>query len=154
MNQVLEQGLKIEVLINNAGIYASVPIESFTLNDWHQVIDTNLWGYIHTIQTLLPYFLKQGKGTIVNVSSMGGKVPTPYLVPYCTSKFAVTGLATALQAELHPKGIRVIGIYPNLIRSHLMERALFRGQARSQARMNSLRAPLPSGAPLSEVLPH
>ncbi|WP_017653065.1 SDR family NAD(P)-dependent oxidoreductase [Fortiea contorta] len=123
-----EQYNYIDLLINNAGIFASGPVENFSLSDWHDVIDTNLWGYIHTINAILPHFLQRGSGTIVNVSSIGGKVPTPYLVPYCTSKFAVTGLTEALQTELKPKGIHVCGIYPNLIKSSFMERAVFRGK--------------------------
>ncbi|OUL22172.1 SDR family oxidoreductase [Nostoc sp. 106C] len=118
----------IDVLVNNAGIFASGPVEQFSLSDWHQVIDTNLWGYIHTIDALLPHFLQRGSGTIVNVSSIGGKVPTAYLVPYCTSKFGVTGLTEALQAELKPKNIHVCGIYPNLIKSSFLEKAIFRGK--------------------------
>ena len=124
----LENYADIDVLVNNAGIFASGPVEQFSLNDWHEVIDTNLWGYIHTIHALLPHFLQRGRGTIVNISSIGGKVPTAYMVPYCTSKFAVTGLTETLQAELQPKGIQVCGIYPNLIKSSFMERAVFRGQ--------------------------
>ncbi|SRR5579883_577067 len=58
---------KIDILINNAGIFAFGPVEEFSLNDWQQVINTNLWGYIHTINALLPYFLKQGNGKIVKV---------------------------------------------------------------------------------------
>ncbi|MDZ7957183.1 MAG: SDR family oxidoreductase [Aulosira sp. DedQUE10] len=118
----------IDILVNNAGIYASGPVEQFSLSDWHQVLDTNLWGYIHTIEALLPHFLQRGSGTIVNVSSIGGKVPTPYLVPYCTSKFAVTGLTEALEAELKPKNILVCGIYPNLIKSNFLDKAVFRGK--------------------------
>ncbi|MBR8837531.1 MAG: SDR family oxidoreductase [Stigonema ocellatum SAG 48.90 = DSM 106950] len=118
----------IDVLVNNAGVFASGPVEEFSLSDWHQVIDLNLWGYIHTINALLPHFLQRKTGTIVNISSIAGKVPTPYLVPYCTSKFGVTGLTQALHAELKPKGIHVCGIYPNLIKSSLMERAVFRGK--------------------------
>ncbi|WP_026735443.1 SDR family NAD(P)-dependent oxidoreductase [Fischerella sp. PCC 9605] len=132
VNALIEKALDhygyIDVLVNNAGIYASAPVEEFSLEDWHKVIDTNLWGYIHTINALLPHFLQRGKGTIVNVSSIGGKVPTAYLVPYCTSKFAVTGLTEALHAELKPKRIHVCGIYPNLIKSHFMERAIIRGK--------------------------
>jgi short-subunit dehydrogenase len=127
VQKALETYGEIDVLVNNAGIFASGPVEQFSLDDWHHVIDTNLWGYIHTIHALLPHFLQRGSGTIVNVSSIGGKVPTAYLVPYCTSKFAVTGLTETLQAELQPKGIQVCGIYPNLIKSSLMERAVFRG---------------------------
>jgi len=123
----------IDVLINNAGIYISGPVEKFSLEDWHQTIDLNLWGYIHTIHALLPHFLERRSGTIVNLSSIGGKVPVPYLVPYSTSKFAVTGLTEALHSELKPKGIHVCGIYPSLIKSSFMERAIFRGKDEQDA---------------------
>lgn len=123
----------IDVLINNAGIYLSGPIEQFSLSDWHYAMDTNFWGYVHTIQALLPQFLKRGTGSIVNVGSIGGKVPIPYLTPYCASKYAVTGLTEALQAEVAPKGIQVCGIYPNLIKSNFVERAVFRGTNEQEA---------------------
>ena len=128
VQKALEHYGYIDVLVNNAGIFAEGPVDEFSLSDWHQVIDTNLWGYIHTINALLPHFLHRRTGTIVNLSSIGGKVPTPYLVAYCTSKFAVTGLTESLHAELKPKGIHVCGIYPSLIKSNLMERAIFRGK--------------------------
>ena len=131
VNHLIETALNeyqtIDVLINNAGIYISGPVAQFSLEDWHHTIDTNLWGYIHTIHALLPHLLEKKRGTIVNVNSIGGKVATPYLVPYVTSKYAVTGLTEALQAELEPKGIQVCGIYPNLIKSNFLERAIFRG---------------------------
>ncbi len=92
VQEALENYGYIDVLINNAGIFASGPVEQFSLADWHQIIDTNLWGYIYTINALLPHFLQRRSGTIVNLISIGGKVPTAYLVPYCTSKFGVTGL--------------------------------------------------------------
>jgi short-subunit dehydrogenase len=130
----------IDVLVNNAGIYISGPVDAFSLDDWHQAIDTNLWGYIHTIHAILPHFLQRGSGTLVNISSIGGKVPVPYLVPYTTSKFAVTGLTQALEAELSAKGIQVCGVYPNLIKSDFLERAIFRGQdaADQQARQQQI----------------
>lgn len=133
VQKALEHYGYIDVLINNAGIFASGPVEQFSLSDWHQIIDTNLWGYIYTINALLPHFFQRRSGIIVNVSSIGGKVPTAYIVPYCTSKFGVTGLTEALQSELQPKGIHVCGIYPNLIKSSLMERAIFRGKDEQDA---------------------
>jgi short-subunit dehydrogenase len=128
MQQALEHFGAIDVLVNNAGIYISGPVEEFSLDDWHQAIDTNLWGYIHTIHALLPHFIERRSGTIVNLSSIGGKVPVPYLVPYSTSKFAITGLTQSLRAELSAKGIHVSGIYPSLIKSDFLERAVFRGK--------------------------
>lgn len=140
VHKALEHYDSIDVLVNNAGIYISGPVENFSLDEWHQAIDTNLWGYVHTIQALIPQFLAQGTGTIVNVGSIGGKVPTPYLTPYCASKFAVTGLTQALHSELKPKGIHVCGVYPNLIKSDLMERAIFQGKDEqdTQARRHQL----------------
>ncbi|PSB60209.1 oxidoreductase, partial [filamentous cyanobacterium CCP1] len=82
----------------------------------------------HTVHALLPHWVEQGNGTIVNVSSIGGKVAVPYLTPYTTSKFAVTGFTEALRTELSSKGIHVCGIYPNLIKSSFLERAIFRGE--------------------------
>ncbi len=139
-HKAIEHYGSIDVLVNNAGIYVSGPVEQFSLDDWHLTIDTNLWGYVHAIRALLPHFLERGTGTIVNVSSIGGKVPTPYLTPYCTSKFAITGLTQALHSELQPKGIHVCGIYPNVIKSNFLERAIFRGKDEqdSQARRQQL----------------
>ena len=140
VNKALAEYGSIDVLINNAGIYSSGTVEDFSLEDWHQTIDTNLWGYIHTIHALLPAMIAKGRGTIVNVISIGGKVPIPYLVPYSTSKFALTGLTEAMNSELKPKGIHVCGIYPNVIKSSLMERAIFRGKDEqdAEARRNQL----------------
>lgn len=140
VQKALDRYGSVDVLINNAGIYVSGPVEEFSLEDWHQTVDTNFWGYVHTIQALLPYFLARGSGTIVNLSSIGGKVALPYVTPYCASKFAVTGLTKSLHAELSPRGIQVCGIYPNLIKSNFSERAIFRGRNAqdAQARRDQL----------------
>lgn len=119
---------QIDVLVNDASIYYMGSVEQASLHDWQQVLQTNLWGYIHTIHALLPHFLEHKSGTIVNVSSIGGLDPIPYQVPYTTSKYAITGLTKSLRAELVPKGIHVCGIYPSFIRTQLYERALFRGK--------------------------
>ena len=132
VNNLVEKAIAhfghIDVLINNAGIFTLGPVEEFLLSDWQEVIDTNVWGYIHTIHALLPHFLERHTGTIINVSSIGGIVPIPYQIPYTTSKYAITGLTKSLHAELSPKGIQVCGIYPNFISTRLTERAIFRGK--------------------------
>lgn len=131
---------QIDLLVNNASIYYMGPQEQAALDDWQQVLQTNLWGYIHTIHYLLPHFLERGGGTIVNVSSIGGLDPIPYQVPYTTSKYAVTGLTKSLRSELAPKGIDVCGIYPSFIRTQLYERALFRGKDAENRRQLVYRA--------------
>lgn len=132
VNTLVERALaaygQIDVLVNNAGICSSGSIEKTSLEDWHKVIDVNLWGYVHTIQALLPQFLAQGAGTIVNVGSFGGKVPLPYMTAYCTSKYAITGLTETLRLELEPKGIQVCGVHPSVTNSAFLERSIFSGQ--------------------------
>lgn len=119
---------QIDVLVNNASIYYMGSVEQASLDDWQQVLQTNLWGYIHMIHALLPHFLEHRNGMIVNVNSIGGLDPIPYQVPYTTSKYAITGLTKSLRAELAPEGIHLCGIYPSFIRTQLYERALFRGK--------------------------
>lgn len=150
VDKALEHYGAIDVLVNNAGIYASGSVENFSLDDWHQIIDTNLWGYIHTIHALLPHMIERGSGAIVNLSSIGGKVPVAYLVPYNTSKFAITGLTEAMHAELKPKGIHVCGIYPNVIKSSLMERAIFRGKDAEDAEARRKQLDLVVSTPIIE----
>jgi short-subunit dehydrogenase len=140
----------IDVLVNNAGIYISGPVEAFSLEDWHQAIDTNLWGYVHTIHAILPHFIQRQQGTIVNVCSIGGKMPIPYLTPYTTSKYAVTGLTQALQAELVHKGIQVSGIYPNIIKTNFLERAIFRGHGDKETHDRRAQVESVLGVPMVE----
>ncbi|MBW4650576.1 MAG: SDR family oxidoreductase [Kastovskya adunca ATA6-11-RM4] len=118
----------IDVLVNNAGICMQGPFEETSIEDWQQIIEVNLWAYIYTIKTLLPQFLAQGKGTIINVGSFGGKMPLPYMTPYCTTKYAVTGLTESLRLELEPKGIQVCGVHPGLTKSNFLERTKFIGK--------------------------
>lgn len=119
---------RVDVLVNNAGICMSGPVENTTLDDWRKIMDVNLWGYIYTIHALLPHFLERQAGTIINVGSFGGKAPLPLMTPYCTSKYAVTGLTETLRLELEPKGIQVCGVHPGVTDSAFLERAVFQGR--------------------------
>jgi NADP-dependent 3-hydroxy acid dehydrogenase YdfG len=118
----------IDVLVNNAGICLTGPVEHTTPDDWQQIMNTNFWGYVYTIQALLPHFLENRQGSIVNVGSFGGKMPLPNMTAYCASKYAVTGLTNTLRLELAPQGIHVAAVHPGVINSSFMERALFRGE--------------------------
>ena len=130
----------VDVLVNNAGICMNGEMAQTTLEDWRQIIDVNLWGYIHTIHALLPQFLERRAGTIINVGSFGGKVPLPKMTAYCTSKFAITGLTETLRIDLEPQGINVCAVHPSVTNSDFLERTIFRGQQASKQReqMNSL----------------
>lgn len=116
----------IDVLVNNAGICLTGAMEQTTTEDWQKLMNTNFWGCVHTIQELLPHFLSRKTGTIVNVGSIGGKMPLPQMTAYCASKYALTGLTETLRLELAPQGIQVCAVHPGLINSDFLERAQFR----------------------------
>ena len=126
VNLAIERFSQIDVLVNNAGICMTAPMAKTTIEDWHRIIDVNLWGYIHTINLLLPHFLERKQGSIINVGSFGGKVPLPNMTAYCTSKYAITGLTETLRLELEPQGIHVSGVHPSVTNSDFMERAVFK----------------------------
>lgn len=132
VNKALETFGAIDILINNAGICLTAPMEKTSLNDWQQIMDTNFWGYVYTIQAILPHLLERKTGAIVNVGSFAGKMPLPQMTAYCASKYAVTGLTETLRLELAPKGIHVSAVHPGVINSNFMERAMFRGEDESE----------------------
>ncbi|VEP15911.1 Short-chain dehydrogenase/reductase SDR [Hyella patelloides LEGE 07179] len=126
INLGLERFSQIDVLVNNAGICMTAPMAKTTIEDWQTIINVNLWGYIHTINLMLPHFLERKQGSIINVGSFGGKVPLPNMTAYCTSKYAVTGLTETLRLELEPQGIHVSGVHPSVTNSDFLERAVFK----------------------------
>jgi NAD(P)-dependent dehydrogenase (short-subunit alcohol dehydrogenase family) len=110
---------RIDVLINNAGVYATGLAETFTEHDLDKIMDVNLKGNWRTIKAVLPHMRRQGEGLIVNVSSVAGRFSTPFMSMYNSSKFALEGLIEALHYEVRPLGVDVVllqpGAYPTEI---------------------------------------
>jgi short-subunit dehydrogenase len=104
----------VDVLVNNAGVGLFAPIASGSLDNMHHLFNVNFWGAVHCIQATIPYMRRQGEGHIVNVSSIAGKVATPYLGAYSATKFALTAVSDALRSELAGSGIGVSTIFPGL----------------------------------------
>ena len=102
----------IDILINNAGMGISGSIEDSSHEAIHLQMSTNFMGYVNMIQAVLPSMRKQGNGTIVNISSIGGLMGLPYQGFYAASKFAVEGMSESLRMELIPFHIKVIVIQP------------------------------------------
>ncbi len=102
----------IDLLISNAGLAASALFEEFTdLSLFKHTVDVNFYGAVYCTYYALPY-LKQRKGRILAVSSLGGKVTVPYNTPYCASKFAMHGFYEALRTELAPHGVSCTIVCP------------------------------------------
>ncbi len=133
----------IDVLINNAGVIEVGPMELMNLADYDEAMRTHFWGPLYTTLAVLPEMRRRGTGRIVNISSIGGKISVPHLLPYDASKFALTGFSEGLRAELLKDGILVTTVCPGLMRTGSPPNADFKGQHRAEYTWFSLGDALP-----------
>jgi short-subunit dehydrogenase len=134
---------RVDILINNAGIITVGPVESQTVGDFREAMDTNFFSGVHCTLAVLPEMLARSDGAIVNITSIGGKIAVPHLLPYAASKFAAVGFSEGLSAELRGKGIRVTTVCPGLMRTGSHLNAQFKGQAEREYGWFSVAAGLP-----------
>jgi short-subunit dehydrogenase len=133
----------IDVLVNNAGVIQVGPLEVMTYEDFELAMKAHFWGPLNTIMAVLPSMRQRKSGRIVNITSIGGKVSVPHLVPYSASKFALVGLSKGLRAELRKDGIVVTTICPGLMRTGSPRNADFKGQHRLEYAWFSISDALP-----------
>jgi short-subunit dehydrogenase len=126
---VLEMGA-LDGLVNNAGLIQVGPAQAMTLDDYDEALKLMFWAPLRCITAALPHFRRQGAGFIVNVSSIGGKVSVPHLLPYCCAKFALAGLSEGLTHELAAENIQVLTVGPGLLRTGSHIRGQFAGNQR------------------------
>ncbi len=106
----------IDVWINNAGAGVFGPLLDAPLDLHRETIAINLMGAIHGAYAALPYFLRQGRGTLINTVSMGGWAPTPFAAAYTASKFGLRGFSASLRQELaRYRHIHVCGVFPAIV---------------------------------------
>ncbi|AZZ37931.1 ketoacyl reductase [Bdellovibrio sp. qaytius] len=119
----------IDLLINNAGAIVVGPWESMTQQDFEAQMNIHLYATMNSIRVALPFLRQKTSGKrIVNICSMGGRVAVPHMLPYDTSKFAVSGFSQGLATELYDEGISVTTIYPGLMRTGSPIQATFKGE--------------------------
>jgi NAD(P)-dependent dehydrogenase (short-subunit alcohol dehydrogenase family) len=111
---------RIDVLVNNAGYALMGPLEGVTPEQLERQFQTNVFGLVSTIQTVLPILRRQRRGTIVNVASIGGRLAFPLTSSYHATKWAVEGLSESLRYELRGFGIQVKIIEPGGIRTNFI----------------------------------
>jgi NAD(P)-dependent dehydrogenase (short-subunit alcohol dehydrogenase family) len=107
----------IDAVINNAGIIDVGPLETMTLGDFDAAMATNFWGMVYLSLAVLPHMRGRRSGRIVNITSIGGKVAVPHLLPYDAAKFAAVGFSEGLTAEVAKDGIVVTTVIPGLMRT-------------------------------------
>ena len=133
----------IDVLINNAGVLQVGPMETMIQEDFEDAMRTHFWGPLHATLAVLPEMRKRGRGRIVNISSLGGKIASPHMLPYVASKFALVGLSEGMRTELLQEGITVTTVCPGLMRTGSVYNAFFKGRHRAEANWFMIPASLP-----------
>ena len=125
---VIERFGRVDAAINNAGIIQVGPMDHMAPSDYDDAMNTHFWGPLHVSLAVIPHMRRQGGGRIVNVSSIGGRIGVPHMVPYSASKFALSGLSDGLRAELARDNIAVTSVYPGLMRTGSPVNAQFKGR--------------------------
>jgi short-subunit dehydrogenase len=143
IEQVHQQFGPVDVLINNAGVVEVGPAETMSLADYEEAMATNFWGMLHPTLAVLPHMRERKAGRIVNITSIGGKLGIPHLLPYSASKFAAVGFSQGLRAEVAADGIKVVTVCPGLMRTGSPRNAIFRGRHRSEYAWFSISDALP-----------
>jgi NAD(P)-dependent dehydrogenase (short-subunit alcohol dehydrogenase family) len=109
---IIQNEGRIDVVVNNAGIYAIGIAESFTEDDLGRMLNVDVTGPWRIIRAALPYMRKQGEGLIINISSVAGRFSFPFQTVYNTAKFAIEGLTEGLHYEVRPFGVDAVMIQP------------------------------------------
>ena len=127
--KIVTEKERIDVLVNNAGYGLFGSIEDVSIEEMKAQFETNFFGVMRVTQLVLPIMRKQKSGTIVNVSSVGGRISLPVLSAYNSTKFALEGLSESMSYELEPFGIKVVIIEPGVITTNIMNSSIFAKKA-------------------------
>ena len=104
----------IDILVNNAGVGLNALLAEGSMTNIRRLFEVNVFGALHCIQAVVPYMKRQGRGQIINVSSVAGKIATPRNGAYAATKFALTAISDALRLEIADYGITVTTVYPGI----------------------------------------
>jgi NAD(P)-dependent dehydrogenase (short-subunit alcohol dehydrogenase family) len=121
VGKIIAESSRIDVLVNNAGYGLFSPLEDVTLDQVREQFETNFFGAIRVMREVIPTMRRQRTGTIVNVSSLVGRVGLPLSSAYVATKFALEGLSESIRYELNEFGINIILIEPGVIKTNFLE---------------------------------
>jgi len=150
-NSIPDDWKAIDVLINNAGLAAGLaPVNSADVNDWEDMIDTNIKGLLYTTRAITPWMVERQTGHIINISSIAGKESYPNGSVYCGTKHAVSAISRAMRIELMPYGIKVTTIAPGAVETEF-SLVRFRGDQEKAEQVYKGFTPL-SGKDIAETI--
>jgi short-subunit dehydrogenase len=118
---------RVDVLVNNAGSIFVGPLDVSEHADFDEMLDLSVHAIVSGTKAVIPIFRRQGRGQIVNICSLGGKIGVPHLGAYCAGKFALAGLSQSMGAELARDKIDVTTVYPGMMRVGSTIQARFKG---------------------------
>ncbi|MBV9762775.1 MAG: SDR family oxidoreductase [Acidobacteriaceae bacterium] len=130
--EIVKRFGRLDILVNNAGAISVGPFDDFQREDFERAMNLMFWAAINLTLEALPYMRKQGSGQIVNITSVGGRISIPHLLPYSCAKFALVGFSTGLSAELRQQDIHVLTVVPGLMRTGSYLNAQFGGRSRHE----------------------
>ena len=116
-------GRPLRALVNNAGISINAPVETLPIAEWRRLFEVNLFGHVAMTRALLPALLRSG-GTVVNISSVGGKVALPTYGAYAGSKFALEAVSDSLRREVSGLGVKVVVVEPGAVKTQMLGRGV------------------------------
>lgn len=134
---------RLDVVVANAGIIQVAPLRALDAKDLADAHDAIFWSAVHPVLAALPILRRRGGGRIVVITSIGGKIPTPRLLPYTAAKFATVGFAEALRVEAGRDGITVTTVVPGLMRTGSARNALVGGDREAELRWFTALASMP-----------
>jgi NAD(P)-dependent dehydrogenase (short-subunit alcohol dehydrogenase family) len=133
IDKINDESKRIDVLVNNAGYSLIGALEDLSMDEIKAQFETNLFGTIRVMKAVLPIMRKQKGGTIVNVSSMAGRVGFPLFPVYSGTKFALEGVSESIRLETDPLGIKIVLVEPGTIRSNFASNAIIGQKAAEPA---------------------
>src|SRR5438067_12281633 len=123
---------EIDVLVNNAGTITVGPMDTMNVDDYQEALNIYFWASLYTSLVVLPSMRQRRTGRIVNISSIGGKISVPHLLPYSVGKFALAGWSEGLRTEVAKENVSVTTVFPGLMRTGSPRNANFKGNPQSE----------------------
>lgn len=134
LNALPEEWKKIDILINNAGLSRGLDkLHEGNIDDWEEMLDTNLKGLLYVTRTVVPWMVRRNTGHIINIGSIAGHEVYPRGNVYCASKFAVDAITKGLRLDLVDTPLRVTTIDPGLVETEFSEVRFHGDKARAEA---------------------